>query len=145
MIHRSLFFCQFHHKRNCWLLAVFQISGNCWQIITRSHVMIDGCCNMRCEKHMKNVESSIHFIWKAILKMGCAENFALVIQWKENAKFIWWKYKESSTKCLRFAMSVFSISRFKWCAQDYRKENQLWYKEAEEVPPSSKHSILLVA
>jgi hypothetical protein len=25
---------------------------------------------------MKNVESSIHFIWKAILKMGCAENFA---------------------------------------------------------------------
>jgi hypothetical protein len=51
--------------------------------------MIDGCCNMRYEKHMKNVESSIHFIWKAILKMGCAENFALVIQWKENAKFIW--------------------------------------------------------
>jgi len=76
--------------------------------------------------------------------MGCAENFAPVIQWKENEKSIWWKYKESST-VFQICYVSFFISQFKWCAQDYRKENQLWYKEAEEVPPSSKHSILLVA
>jgi hypothetical protein len=79
-----LIFLLISPQKKLLLLVAFQISVNCQQIITRSHVMIDGCC-----KHMKNVESSIHFIWKAILKMGCAEDFALVIQWKENAKFIW--------------------------------------------------------
>jgi hypothetical protein len=115
--------------------VVFQISANCWQIITRSHVMIDGCCNMRCEKcgkqHTFRLESNS--------QNGLCRKFC-------PCHLVQGKHKIHLVKIQRVINYVsFFISRFKWCAQDYRKENQLWYKEAEEVPPSSKHSILLVA
>jgi hypothetical protein len=100
-----------------------------------------------------------HEMWKAYKKCGKQHTFHLESNSQNGLRRKFCPCHSVEGKCKLHLVKIqrvinlvsqicyvsFFISQFKWCAQDYRKENQLWYKEAEEVPPSSKHSILLVA